>query len=262
MELDVAHPVLLFPGEGETVADQPEKTLRLLADHDELALTWFRYAGGERGPELHIHKRHTDAFYVLSGEISIALGPDGAQKVRGQAGAFVAAPAGVAHTFANETSEEATFLNIHAPNMGFADMLRARRDGRTEDAERFDQFPPPPHGGRPVSDATVSLPGEGERIRNLVVKVSREEIDGLEIDCGPGFGPDPHTHELEVDSFYVLDGELEFTLGDETVRGGPGTFVFAPPGLVHGFKNPGPGRARFLNLHTPAGGFVDSLRRE
>jgi quercetin dioxygenase-like cupin family protein len=260
MELDVAHPVLLLPGEGEIVADQPEKTLRLLADHDELALTWFRYAGGECGPELHIHKLHTDAFYVLSGEVSFALGPDGAQEVRGQAGAFVAAPAGVAHTFANETSEEATFLNIHAPNMGFADMLRARRDGRTEDAERFDQFPPPPDGGRPVSDATVSLPGQGERIRDLVVKVSREEIDGLEINCAPGYGPDQHTHEREVDSFYILDGELDFTLGDQIVRAGPGTFVSAPPGAAHGFKSPGPGR--FLNFHTPAGGFVDSMRKE
>jgi mannose-6-phosphate isomerase-like protein (cupin superfamily) len=262
MELDVAHPLLLLPGEGEIVADQPEKTLRLLADHDELALTWFRYAGGERGPELHIHRRHTDAFYVLSGEVSFALGPNGAHAVRGQAGTFVAAPVGVVHTFANETSEEATFLNIHAPNMGFADMLRARRDGRDEDAERFDQHPPPPDGGRPVSDATISLPGEGERIRDLVVKVSREEIDGLEIDCGPGYGPDPHTHEIKVDSFYILEGELDFTLGDRIVRAGPGTFVSAPPGAVHGFKSPGPGRARFLNFHTPAGGFVDSMRKE
>jgi mannose-6-phosphate isomerase-like protein (cupin superfamily) len=262
MELDVAHPLLLLPGEGEIVADQPEKTLRILADHDELALTWFRYAGGERGPELHIHRRHTDAFYVLSGEVSFALGPNGAHAVRGQAGAFVAAPARVVHTFANETSEEATFLNIHAPNMGFADMLRARRDGRTEDAERFDQHPPPPDGGRPVTDATISLPGEGERIRDLVVKVSREEIDGLEIDCGPGYGPDPHTHEIKVDSFYILEGELDFTLGDRIVRAEPGTFVSAPPGAVHGFKSPGPGRTRFLNFHTPAGGFVDSMRKK
>jgi quercetin dioxygenase-like cupin family protein len=108
-------------------------------------------------------------------------------------------------------------------------------------------------------------PGEGEvlgRGGELTVKVSREEIDALEIECGPGFGPGPHTHETEVDSFYILEGELEFTLGDETVRAGPGSFVSAPPGVVHGFKNPGPGRARFLNMHTPAGGFIDSIRKE
>jgi quercetin dioxygenase-like cupin family protein len=260
MELDVAHPVLLHPGEGEIVADEPGKTLRILCDHDALALTWFRYAGGERGPELHIHKHHTDAFYVLSGEVSFPLGPDGAHVVRGHAGALVAAPAGVAHTFANESSEDATFLNIHAPNMGFSDMLRARRDGRDEDADRFDQHPPPADGGRPVSEATVSLPDEGERVGSMVVKVSREEIDAVEIECGPGYGPGPHTHDGQVDSFYLLDGELDFTLGDQVVRAGPGTFVSAPPGAVHGFK--GAGRARFFNLHTPAGGFIDSFRKD
>ena len=258
MELDVGHPVLLRPGEGEVTADQPEKTLRLLADFDALALTWFRYGAGERGPELHIHKRHTDAFYVLSGEVSFELGPDGAHEIRGQAGTFVAAPAGVAHTFANETSEDVTFLNIHAPNMGFADMMRARRDGRDEDADRFDQHPPPADGGRPVSDAIVSLPGEGERVGSMLVKISRDEIDGTEIECGPEYGPGPHTHDTEVDSFYILEGELDFTLGDEVVRAGPGTFVSAPPGAVHGFKSAG--RARFFNLHTPAGGFIDSFR--
>jgi quercetin dioxygenase-like cupin family protein len=259
MELDVTQPVLLGPGEGEIMADEPAKTLRALSDCDELALTWFRYAAGEPGPDLHIHERHTDAFYVLSGELSVALGPDGAHEVRGRAGAFVAAPAGLAHTFANESAEEVTFLNIHAPNMGFTDMMRARRDGRDEDAERFDQHPPPADGGRPVSDATVSLPDEGERIGSMVVKVSLEEIDGVVIDCGPGYGPGPHTHDSQVDSFYILEGELDFTLGNEVVRAGPGTFVSAPPGVVHGFKSVG--RVRFLNLHTPAGGFIDSFRR-
>jgi quercetin dioxygenase-like cupin family protein len=259
MELDVGQAIFLRPGDGETVADQPEKTLRVLADWDVLALTWFRYAAGEPGPELHIHERHTDAFYVLSGELCLSLGPNGAHHVRGGAGAFVAAPAGVAHTFANESSEEAIFLNIHAPNMGFADMLRARRDGRDEDADRFDQHPPPADGGRPLSDATVSLPGAGERVGSMVVKVSREEIDAVEIECGTGYGPDPHTHDGQVDSFYGVQGELDITLGDEVVRAGPGTFVSAPPGVVHGFKSAG--RARFFNLHTPAHGFIDSFRK-
>ena len=72
-------------------------------------------------------------------------------------GTFVAAPIGVVHTFANETSEEATFLNIHAPNAGFADMLRARHDSRHEEADRFDQHPPPADGGKPLSEAIVVL---------------------------------------------------------------------------------------------------------
>src|SRR5438093_8855544 len=122
MELDVAHPVFLRPGEGEIAADEPTRTLRILADLDELALTWFRYGGRKDGPERHIHKQHTDAFYVLSGEVTFRVGPDPDHVVRGQSGTFVAAPVGVVHTFANESSEDATFLNIHAPNAGFADM--------------------------------------------------------------------------------------------------------------------------------------------
>src|SRR5438067_540295 len=207
MELDVAHPVFLRPGEGEIAADEPAKTLRLLADFDSLALTWFRYAGGEDGPERHIHKQHTDAFYVLSGEVTFRLGPDAAVVV-GRAGTFAAAPPGVVHTFANASSEDATFLNIHAPNMGFADMLRARRDGRDEGAEHFDQFPPPADGGRPLADAIILLPGEGESIpgedRGFVVKAELPELEVIDLACGPDFGPvTPHVHADKLDSFFV-----------------------------------------------------------
>jgi mannose-6-phosphate isomerase-like protein (cupin superfamily) len=46
----------------------------------------------------------------------------------------------------------------------------------------------------------------------------------------------------------------------ETVRLGPGSFVAAPLGVEHGFSNPGPGRARLLNVHAPSTGFHDRLR--
>ena len=81
--------------------------------------------------------------------------------------------------------------------------------------------PPPADGGRPVSDATVSLAGDGERVRSMVVKAASEELDAVEIACGPAYGPGPHTHESQVDSFYILEGELEFTPGDEVGRQGP-----------------------------------------
>ena len=114
-------------------------------------------------------------------------------------------------------------------------------------------------------DGTVSEPGEGELLsgeeRALRVKVSRPELDVLEFEVGPGYeGPGPHFHKQHVDSFYVLEGELEFQIGDETVRAGPGTLVSAPPGAVHAFTNPGSGRARFLNIHAPDRGFTDLMR--
>jgi quercetin dioxygenase-like cupin family protein len=266
VELDVAQAVLLRPGEGEAVADTPEKTLLLLVDLEALALTWFRYPAHEDGPERHIHNTHTDAFYVLSGEVSFRVGPDETHVVRGTAGTFVAAPPGVVHTFANESAAEATFLNIHTPNAGFADMMRARRDGRHKDAERFDQHPPPADGGRPASDAIVSLPGEGESIpgdhRDFLVKAELPDLEVIDFICEPQFeAVPPHVHDDKIDSFFVIEGELEFTLDDEAVRVGPGSLVAAHPGFRHGFRNPGPDRAHFVNIHAPSDGFIERVRR-
>jgi len=76
---------------------------------------------------------------------------------------------------------------------------------------------------------------------------------------GPYDGPDPHTHADVTDCFYVLEGELDFHVDGQAVRGTPGTFVAAPPGVPHGFKISKPGTARFLNIHAP-GGFEHALR--
>jgi len=110
-------------------------------------------------------------------------------------------------------------------------------------------------------------PGEGESIpgehRDFVVKAEREQFEVIEFSCDPEFGPvDPHIHPDKFDSFYILEGELEFTIGDEIVRATAGSFVAAPPGILHGFRNPGPDRARFLNVHAPSDGFIERVRRD
>lgn len=117
------------------------------------------------------------------------------------------------------------------------------------------------------SHAIVLGPGEGESVpgehRDFVVKAEQEQFEVIEFACEPEFGPvAPHIHQDKFDSFYVLEGELEFTIGDETVRVGPGSFIAAPPGVRHGFRNPGPGRARFLNVHAPSDGFIERVRRD
>ena len=110
-------------------------------------------------------------------------------------------------------------------------------------------------------------PGEGEqlsgRLRELRVKYESSELEVLEFWCEPGFGPiEPHVHEDHVDSFYVLEGEVEFTIGDEVRRAGPGSWVAASPGVRHGFAIPGPEGAHFLNIHAPGSRFIDSIRRD
>src|SRR5215831_13736707 len=260
MELDVTHPVLLHPaeGEGETITDRGERTIRILLDHELLDATWTRYEPGERGPDPHVHRRHTDAFYVLEGELLFGLGPD-VEGVRAPAGTLVAMPPGVVHTFGNESSARACFLNFHAPSGGFADSLRGNRDG-------FDSFDPPDDGGDPASEAIVSLPGEGEHVGGDVrahrVKAELGQLSVIELSYEPDFeGVDPHTHHDHVDAFYVLEGEVDFTLGEDERRAGVGSFFAAPPGARHGFRHPGRAAIVVLNLHAPDTGFVSRLRR-
>ena len=111
------------------------------------------------------------------------------------------------------------------------------------------------------TDTPIALQaGEGERLGMSVVKTARPEINFLELEIQPGGGVSPHFHQGHSDSFYVLEGEVEFHVGDEVVSGTPGAYVLAPPHVVHWFRNVTNTPARVLNLHTP-GGFVQ-YRRE
>ncbi len=109
-------------------------------------------------------------------------------------------------------------------------------------------------------------PDEGERIprgpryhRVLAELPAMEVIDAR---FGPGFSVDPHIHRDHVDSFYVLEGEVEFRLGDDVVRAGAGTWVAVPMGVLHGFRNTGEGELRILDIHAPNVGFTSRLRAD
>lgn len=239
------------------MTDQPERTLRILADLEELIVTWFRYEPGQKGPDPHVHHHHTDAFYVLEGELEVSLGPE-LQSVRATPGAFAAAPPDVVHTFRNSSDTTAVFLNLHVPSMGFGDHMRGRNPG-------FDQHDPPADGGRPFADAVFAVPADAETLEHEAsshrILCDLPQLTAIDMTFRPEFeGVDPHTHADHLDAFYVLEGQVEFRVGDEPQVAGPGTFVAAPPGSVHGFRNAGPEPIRLLNLHAPPGGFVDRLR--
>ena len=92
MELDVGHPILLVPGEGEVVGDSEERRVEILCDRDELHATWTRFGPYRDGANPHIHRHHTDLFYVLAGELTVGLGAD-REETAVPAGTLVVAPA-------------------------------------------------------------------------------------------------------------------------------------------------------------------------
>jgi mannose-6-phosphate isomerase-like protein (cupin superfamily) len=63
--------------------------------------------------------------------------------------------------------------------------------------------------------------------------------------------PQPHTHE-GPEGFYVLEGSIEFAVGDQNRVGGPGFWALVPSGVAHTFGNVGETPARLLIVHAPA----------
>lgn len=98
--------------------------------------------------------------------------------------------------------------------------------------------------------------------RRAEVKASRDELVVFEFAMEPETdGAGPHFHKQHVDSFYVLEGELEFTIDGETQHAHSGDFVHVAPGVVHAFKNSSLERAHFLNVHAPGMRFDEYIRR-
>ena len=251
--------VLIPPAGGEIIGDFTDRRVEILSDDETLHSTWSRFAAGREGADLHVHRQHTDMFYVLHGELTVRLGVDGETAVV-PAGTLARVPPLVVHGFRNASSAEMRYLNFHAPGRGFADYLRAIRDGRTL---MYDQYPPPTDGGRPTTDAVVGgaeVVADGDELR-VYLLADVDEVGIAEIWSEPGTSAPPaHLHRRHVESFYVLEGELTFTVNGRAIQAEAGTWVQVPAGVGHTFAPTGDEPARYLDVHTPSCAFGTFVR--
>jgi quercetin dioxygenase-like cupin family protein len=110
------------------------------------------------------------------------------------------------------------------------------------------------HGGitlGPGEGKTIEVPGHPS-----TYKATKEDTQGayslLEVTV-MGDGPPQHIHKAEEEAFYVLEGEVNIQIGDQTIRGMAGSFVLIPRGTVHTFGNAGSTPAKLLVLLSPPG---------
>jgi mannose-6-phosphate isomerase-like protein (cupin superfamily) len=61
-------------------------------------------------------------------------------------------------------------------------------------------------------------------------------------------GPGAHA---EDDVFYVIEGTMSFLIEDRWIDASRGSFVLAPAGVTHGFRNRSSDRAGVLNVSIP-----------
>ncbi len=241
------------------VLERPGRRTEVLADLEQIAVFEFLRDGGTPGAGPHFHAEHVDSFIVLEGQLEVLTA---GEPLTLQAGEAVAVPPGVVHGFHNRSAAPMRLLNVHAPSRRFVEYLRRMHAGEHVDSAEYDQYPADDApGGEPV----VARRGDGERFdrgnRVITILFDLPQLSLLEIAFDPSFEVSPHSHDDHADSFYVLEGEVEFARGDETLHAGPGTFIAAPPGTLHGFRNAGTSRARVLNLHAPDAGFAASVRK-
>lgn len=237
-------------GDGEIVGDSADRRVEILSDHEALNATWSRFGPHRDGADPHVHREHTDLFYVLEGELTVRLGADDDRVVL-PAGTLALMPPMVVHGFLNDADEEVRYLNFHAPGRGFADYMRSIRDGQKIS---YDQFPPPDSGTRPTSDAAV---GKGEPLtgRPGLRIVRLADVPEIAIDeiCREAGGPPAAEHaEDSVHALYVLEGDLVMTTDDGELTVPAGTWAQLAPGTTLTLTVAGKEPARYLSIRTPA----------
>jgi quercetin dioxygenase-like cupin family protein len=215
------------PGGGEVIGDAPDRRVEILSEHDSLHATFSRFGPGRDGADLHIHYEHTDLFYVIGGEFTLKLGPDGVE-VAQPAGSLIRVPRGIVHGFRNASDGETRYLNFHAPGMGFVTYMRGIRDGQPV---AYDQFDPPDDGGADPAGATFG-----------------EWADEPEIKVFEASSAQPESHlDARHTNLYVLEGALDVN----GRRAETGAWAHVPPDVPHTLEPASDGPARYLVIHTP-----------
>jgi mannose-6-phosphate isomerase-like protein (cupin superfamily) len=112
------------------------------------------------------------------------------------------------------------------------------------------------YGGRNV----VLGPGEGRHVelpgQSCTYKAVREETAGAYALIEAtliGSGPPQHIHHAEEEAIYVLEGEINIQVGNQTHHATRGSFVLVPRGTVHTYWNAGTTDPKILIIVSPPG---------
>jgi len=141
------------------------------ASRGAYSLIEYSHRPGAPGPPPHVHRQHEEAFFVLEGELTLAVGPD---VVTVGAGQTAVVPRGQVHQPSNRSDQPVRFVFLSSPPMDefFAEL--ARLVTRT--------------GGQPPASDLAEL---GERYDSIFTSLPADGPVGLGTEgaWGPGGGP-------------------------------------------------------------------------
>lgn len=109
-------------------------------------------------------------------------------------------------------------------------------------------------------EAVIHMPGPGlgvvlagEPLKFLVTGQDSKHNCMFDWTLPAGFSTGLHVHRVQEETFYVLEGECTWQIGDQQVRATPGTYVFIPPGVPHNIGNGSDRPARMIMTVSPPG---------
>ena len=229
---------------------------RILATGEQTRGAYFALDSTSRGVTLgdpHLHVDAGEAEYVATGERLILAGD---RELRAPAGSFVFIPPGVAHDMTGTAGSR--WFHLFSPptiERWFVERERLRESGATPQeigaaAERYGvrearRAPGPVHAV--IADAPVErrILAEGRDTGGAYAVT--EYADVLWRAPLP-----PHVHDDVDEALYVAVGELEVIVGGDTIRAGPGAFVFIPRGVSHDVASAAGVSSRFIAIRSPA----------
>jgi quercetin dioxygenase-like cupin family protein len=107
------------------------------------------------------------------------------------------------------------------------------------------------------SFATKVSAKQEDNIRDIRVVINGDQSDGrqsiLESYWKPAFTVPPHFHKKHAETFLILSGHVEWTIGGETHVVGPGDAVYIPPNTVHSVKVVGTEDMHSIMIQEPGG---------
>jgi len=116
----------------------------------------------------------------------------------------------------------------------------------------------------------IFIPSDGGKQLNVLgipmfIRIHGHETGGtvsvVESHDVPGGGPPPHIHHREDETFQILEGEYEWTVGGKTFTAQKGATIFAPRGVPHTYRYLGQKPGRLMCVITPSGfeGFFEEI---
>ena len=116
-----------------------------------------------------------------------------------------------------------------------------------------------------AKDTGTILLGPGDV---YTILASSAETDGdyiaLEALVPPDGGPPLHIHHDQIETFFILEGEMEITVGDRVYEAKVGDFVHVSKGTAHRFINRSRTTTKMVFTFVPAGDieefFSESLK--